>query len=435
MPTLRFKGSYGSSVRLTQPRTANLTAEDTVPSSAIVVLSAYARVYLSTTNRTRTYHLSATINGGYSGTLEYNFAHTDNPLYINIPLTVEEKDPAFPVKNVTSVTVYETGSYGDSVMIRDTVRVFVEYAYVSDPTPPRNPLVNGQTAINLQASYPAQLTWTAGALGSYDEFFYYEVLRLDPLDDSITVVDTINSISTTESMIEAPYEDSRFYYFYVRMVTRYKAVISSAYASIYTFIPLTAPTFLTPNPYNPRPMVMTTIGEGPRSDLLVLVADGWTPSRKALPHSQVYLKRNSAYAAATTEAVSVTETDELVRTVTGSLSIDYAPPTYTQPTITAGGTIVKAADITELQTALNVIRDGYGMDDFTFTPCEAGVTSLTLWQTHIEEMHDCIREIQSFVNAWDTDSPTYAIILPTLLTAFGPNAAVINQIRQIVTML
>ena len=432
MPTLRFKGSYGSSVTLVNPRTADLTAEDTVPSSPIVVLSAYARIYVSTTNRSRRYTYTATINGGYSGTLEYSFAHTDEPVYVDVPLTVTQEDPAFPVKNVTSVTVVESGGYGDSTRIRGTVRVIVEYAHVGYPTAPSNIRLNGQTAINLQADYPAELTWSAGAVGNYDVFSYYQIIRKDPLDNTETVLGTTTS---TQYMITAPYEDSRSYYFYVKMYTRYMTALSSTYASIYTFIPLTAPSFLGNNPFNPRPMVLTTLGQGPRSDLLVLVADGWTPSRKAVPESKVYLRRNTAYTGAVFESVNVTETDELVRTVTGTLEISYTPPAYTQPTIVSGGTIVKAADISELQQNLNTIREAYGMTASVFTPCEAGVTSLGLWQTHIAELHQSIKEIQTFVNSWDTQSSSYAIILPNLITSYGPRAAVINQIRQIITML
>lgn len=432
MPTLRYKGSYGSSVNLTQPRTAELTAEDEIPTAPIVVLSAYVRVYISTTNKGRTYHYSASIDGGYTGALEYRFASVDNPVYENIPLTVTPQDPAFPIRNITAVTVSETGSYGDSTRIRGTVRVFVEYAYVNAPTAPSNLLLNGQTAINLQADYPAQLTWTAGAAGAYDTFLYYRVMRQDPLDQSITILGTTTE---TQYMITAPYEDSRSYYYYVQTVCLYRSATAANYASIYTFIPLTEPTFLTPNPYNPRPMVLVQLGDGPRDDLLTLVADGWTQSRRAYPNRKIYLKRNSSYTSAKTETVVVTETDEMVRSITADLDIDYSPAVYTQPSVIAGTTIVKAADITELQEALATIRDGYGMEETEFTPCVSGVTSLELWQTHIAELHDCIREIQTFVNSWDTDSGSYAIILPTLITSFGPSAAVINQLRKIVTML
>ena len=432
MPEYRYIGDFNGSQRLTNPQTVELSADDIIPSYPITVQRAWARVKTSTTARVYTYQYQVTINGGYAGSLEYQFDNVDNYRYINIPITVTPDDPFFPLRTIDTITVSEVGGHGDSLHVRDNVYVYVEYATVGEPTPPSNPLLNGRIAIDLQASYPAELTWTAGAVGSHDEFFRYEILRFDPLDSSYTLIGNTTNLYYE---IVAPYDDGHYYYYYVRLVSRYKSAVTAAHATIYTFIPLTAPTFLTPNPYNPRPMVLTTIGEGPRSDNLSLVANGWTPSRKALPESKIYFKRNSPYSAATSETVVVTETDEMIRTVTGNLSIAYAPISYTQSDVIAGTTIVRAADITELQDALNVIRYGYGMSASVFTACVAGVTSLELWQTHITELHNSIREIQTFVNSWDTQSPTYAVILPSLLYSLGPNAAVINQIRTIITML
>lgn len=435
MPTLRYKGDYGASVTLASARTADLAAEDVIPTYPITVLSAYARIYVSTTARPYTYKYHVAIDGGYTGDLDYNFAHTDTPVYVDVPIDVQERDTGFPIRSITTITVTETGGHGSSTRIRGTVRVYVEYAYVSSPTMPRNLLINGETSINLQAGTDATLTWTAGAAGSYDTFLTYTVQRYDRQTQTWT---TVGSTSGTSMTITAPYTDSCLYDYYIVMATVYYNNRTSTSAGIYTFIPLTVPQFLNGGDhplYNPRPMLLVTLGDGPNEEYLTLVANGWSPSRKAYPGEKIYLKRNSAYQAATSETVSVTETDERVRSIDTTVDVEYTPPEYTTPVIIPGGTIVKAADITELQIQLAYIRESYGMDDYVFTACLPQETSLTLWPTHISEIQACIREIQSFVNSWDPDSVSYAIILPSMISTFGPSAAVINQLRQIITML
>lgn len=435
MPELVYRGDYGSSVNLTQERTTTVTLDGLLPTTPIVVLSARVRYYLSTTSRPYTYKLRASINGGaYTGSLDYQFSVVDNPVYVDVPLTVTQLDPTFPFATLQTVGIVDAGEHGSSVRVRGLVRVIVEYANVPSPTAPSNLLINGSSAINLEATYPAQLTWTAGAPGTYDQFVSYRVQRYDPLDRTYTALGTTTELSF---QIEAPNYDGRSFYFYVEIITAYHVARSSRYASIYTYIPLTPPTTESDGQalYNPRPMLMLTMGNGPQGLPQTIVADGWTPSRKGYPFGHVYLKRNAPYTEDTTETVTVTVTDELVRTATTELSIVYTKPTYTQPAIVAGETVVHAADITELQEQLSAIREAYGMEAFTFTPCVAGETSLTLWRTHLTELQACAVEIKDFINAWDTQSISYAIILPQLIITDGPSAAALNQIRQIVTML
>jgi hypothetical protein len=182
-------------------------------------------------------------------------------------------------------------------------------------------------------------------------------------------------------------------------------------------------------------MLLVELGVGPQDEYLTLVANGWTPSRRGFPGDHIYLRRDKAYQADTSDTVSVTETDERMRSVTASVAVDYAAPVYTTPEIIAGETIVRAADIAELQMKLAAIREAYGMDVYLFTACLPHETSLALWSTHIAELQACIRQIAAFVNAWDTQSPSWAIVLPSMITTPGPSAAVMRQLRQIITML
>lgn len=435
MPTLTYEGNYGTSAFLTQPRTASLSINGTIPTGPIAVASAKAIIYVDTTARPYDYKFHVAIDDGYTGDLTYRFARTDEVYYVDVPIDVTALDPDFPCKAISTITVSDLGEHPDRVRIRGRVRVVVNYVNVLPPTPPTNIRINGETAINLEAGTTAELTWSAGALGAYDTNLAYKVKRYDVDNDEWATLTTTTDLSYT---LTAPYTDSKSYYYYVSAYTDNYDGLSDSFASIFTFIQLTAPTILGggTNPvYNPRPMFLVTLGQGPLEEYLTLIADGWTPSRKGYPGDKIYLKKNRSYSASSSGNITITETDERMRSVDKTLAVNYAAPVYTTPSIVAGTTIVKAADITELQTILANIRTAYGMSAYTFTECVAGVTSLTQWVTHITEIQNCILEIKNYINAWDAQSPTYAIILPTMIATVGPSAAVMNQLRQIVTML
>lgn len=431
MPTLEYRGDYGASVTLASDRTASLTLNGTLPSGPVLVSSAYARIYVSTTQKPYTFQFHVAIDGGYYGDLDYKFSSNDTPVYVDVPITVTALDYYFPVKSISTITVSELGGHGSGVRIRGTVRVFVDYVNVGEPTLPYNVRINGTTAINLEAAHTATLTWSPGSLGAYDQSLTYRIRRYDV---TAGTTEYLGTTQNTEYTITAPYTDSRSYYYYVDVITLFYTRSSSTFVSIYTFIQLTAPAFKI-GLYNPRPMMLVTLGDGPIGELITLVADGWTPSRQGYPGDKIYLRKNTGYSANTSETVSVTETDQRMRSLATDASVVYNAPVYTNEEIIAGTTIVKAADITELQEILADIRTAYDMDAFTFTPCIAGETSLNLWITHITEIQNCITEIKDYINAWDTSSPNFAIVLPTMIATVGPSAAVLNQLRMLVTML
>lgn len=368
----------------------------------------------------------------YTGTLSYVFSVVDSPVYVDVPLSLSSPDSAYPLKTIYEMNVVETGGHGSTTRVRGTVRLISEYGYIGQPTAPTNIRINNTTAINLEASHTATLTWSAATIGSYDTFVNYAVIRYSVSEGTYTTVGYTSGLSMT---VEAPYTDSKSYYYYVDVITANYTRRSGTFASIYTFIQLTAPTFLGGAGYNPRPTVLVELGEGPVGEYLTLIADGWTPSRQGYPGDHVLLRKDTAYTASASDTVSVRETDERMRTIDTDMPVSYTVPTYTTPDIVAGRTIVRAADITELQMKLATIRAAYGMEEYWFTACLPQETSLTLWPTHIAEIHACIREIQSFINSWDLDSPSWALILPTLITSPGPSAAVMRQLRQIITML
>lgn len=97
--------------------------------------------------------------------------------------------------------------------------------------------------------------------------------------------------------------------------------------------------------------------------------------------------------------------------------------TYTDPTLTAGETFVKAAHITELQTNINLLRASMGLSAYTFTAIRAGYTSLGGWSSHIAELRTAIDQITTNHATW------------LAITENKPRADVILQLRQVVASI
>lgn len=100
-----------------------------------------------------------------------------------------------------------------------------------------------------------------------------------------------------------------------------------------------------------------------------------------------------------------------------TLEIDYALPpeliSYTDPTLEAGVTKIKAVHMTELQTNINLQREGLALSPWTFTAIRAGYTSLADWTAHVEEMREAIDDVGTAHDDWitiDVNRPTAAVI-------------------------
>lgn len=93
---------------------------------------------------------------------------------------------------------------------------------------------------------------------------------------------------------------------------------------------------------------------------------------------------------------------------------------YTDPVLIAGETTIKAAHITELQTNVNRLRQGKGMEAAAFTAITAEVTSLAGWSDHVAELRAAIDEMGAMHDAW--------IEIPVNC----PTASVMMQLRAVV---
>lgn len=109
---------------------------------------------------------------------------------------------------------------------------------------------------------------------------------------------------------------------------------------------------------------------------------------------------------------------------TFSLEIDYTLPPellpYTDPTLQAGVTQIKAVHMQELRTNINLQRDGFGISPYPFATIRAGYTSLADWTAHVMEMRAAIDEIGVPHEDW------------LAISVNRPTAAVIEQLRRVV---
>ena len=96
---------------------------------------------------------------------------------------------------------------------------------------------------------------------------------------------------------------------------------------------------------------------------------------------------------------------------------------YTDTTITAGTTPVKAVHMTELQSNINALRQGLGLAAYSFTAIKAGYTGLGAWNAHIREMRTAIDGITTSHEAW------------LKLGENRPRADVLMQLRRVVASI
>lgn len=96
---------------------------------------------------------------------------------------------------------------------------------------------------------------------------------------------------------------------------------------------------------------------------------------------------------------------------------------YTDETITAGETPIKAAHMLELQANVNRLRQGLGLASYAFTTLRAGYTSLAGWSAHVAELRAAIDEMPVAHEAWIS------------ISVNCPTAAVMMQLRRVVAAI
>lgn len=93
---------------------------------------------------------------------------------------------------------------------------------------------------------------------------------------------------------------------------------------------------------------------------------------------------------------------------------------WTDATLTAGVSGIRAVHLTQLQERVNMIRVFFGLGAFAFTVITARKTKIALWASLIQEIRDAIDGITTAHDSWNT------------LETGKPRIAHITQIRSII---
>jgi hypothetical protein len=296
------------------------------------------------------------------------------------------------------------------------------------------------------------LSWSGASGGTENAITGYEIQYAESTDGtsygSWTALSTVTSTATFGSVsVALPSARGKYRKYQIRTQGAAGSDYYSAWvitdAVRYNTTP-TAPTIDLPQNgktiYNPLPRFLITIGADADNQLQTFLATGFTQShdRPHLPASKIMLQRTAA-ATAGTVSLSATQTDTLASTSSAATrSTTYAVPTYTDSTITAGTTAIKAAHITELRTYINTVRAYYGLADVSWADTiTAHVTSTAGWAAHVAEMQSAIDDVVTLVNAWDAQAEDNLIEVPTWIVPDGkrPQADVIEQLRSVLVTL
>ena len=314
-------------------------------------------------------------------------------------------------------------------------RVNVQAGAVIPATTPGNVALSDAKALPGQS---VTMSWSASTAQDYVQVIGYEVAQSLSPDTVGDVIYTLDA-NTLQVTVDASSTAGQYYYYRVRAKANWSEGNSawSAPLPLWAILPPAAATLNAGGTiYNPRPRVFaqTGTGEAPLSSS----APGMNISRTdGLGNNDtVLLQRVNIIPAGESAVISVTVADKFGISTSASVTVTRAVPVWTDDPIVAGVTIVKAAHINELRAALDAICDYYGIARTVWgETVEAGTTPLHNWMGHATELQNTVRRIAGIINDYDPESSANRVILPTMPTPGRASAEIINQLRQIVTML
>ena len=362
------------------------------------------------------------------------------------PLSLYEGFNPFRLK----ITSDGSGSSGNILSVRAacviTLTIDWEYSFTSCGAP---------TSATLAASVSegeVTLNYSGASAGVQNAITGYEIQYADSTDNSTwgawTALKTVSNAGTSGSTTLAV-PGTRGHYRKYQMRTQgaagsgyyspWKAVSGSVRRNSAPAAPgVTAPV-ASKIIYNAQPRILATVGSDTDGHSQTLAASGYAASSTGAQAAgkKLVLRRSSALAAGA-QSVSVSSTDTLgVASSAVTRSFTYAVPSWTDASLVAGTTPIKAAHMTELQEAINNVRAYYGMAAYSFTAITVGSTGLSGWTSHVTQLRAAIEEVVSLVNGWDTANSTNDISLPAWISISVncPAAAVIAQLRAAIPLL
>lgn len=137
-----------------------------------------------------------------------------------------------------------------------------------------------------------------------------------------------------------------------------------------------------------------------------------------------------------TYTVSFESHDEYSSSVTVSRTITVQPSPFEE--IIPNVTHVKASHIIAIRTAVNTVRNYYGMTAFSWSKgIVVGVTEVRDWVFHVIEIRLALNPIIDLINNYNCESSTFDVDafawIP--LTNGRPKADVMNQIHALILCL
>lgn len=296
----------------------------------------------------------------------------------------------------------------------------------------------------LNAGTGATLSWSGAAAGTNNAITGYAIHRATAAAGTYEQIGTASG--TSFAVTASTTQGASFYY---KVLTRgtvsgFDSGLSSAYASLKTNTAPAAPTVSAPvsgkTCYNSQPRILATVGTDADSHTQTLTLSGYSVSSTGslAAGRKVVFRRSAALTAAGAQSVTLTAADTLGASGSATRSFSYAIPAYTDATLTAGATTIRAAHINELRTQVNEVRAYYSLAAYSWAATVAAdVTSLAGWKSHVLELRAAIDQVVALVNGWDTASASQNIALPAWIDipANKPTVAVMKQLREAIPLL
>jgi hypothetical protein len=105
------------------------------------------------------------------------------------------------------------------------------------------------------------------------------------------------------------------------------------------------------------------------------------------------------------------------------------------PDLTVPGMKIKAALITELQTAVGILRTAYGLTAVSWTACVTGATLISTAAALITQLQDALQAVIDRINGWDTSSTDFDISVTWISPAADGGGVDRVKLRQAIEQL
>jgi len=306
------------------------------------------------------------------------------------------------------------------------------------------------TAVSLSATLAnagatVTLSWSGAGAGTNNPVSGYAIYRSTSAGGTYTLLGT--TASSNYSVLAHNTEGSSYYYKVVAIGAKsgFDSGLSSTYATLKTNSNPVAPAIVAPvtgkTTFNSRPRILVIIGidaDG-HSQTPSLVGYSASTAGSLVSGRKIVMRRTAALTEAGVQNISITATDTLgAASGVASRSFSFAVASWTDTSLVANTTPIRAVHMQELRNAVDQVLTYYGLSPYPWAESlTAGMTSLAGWTSHVLEIRTAIEQITALVNGWDTQSSTHNITLPVWIPipVNKPTAAVMVQLREAVLLL